>query len=103
MIRREMKNHASVLPDAWFFISLLIIAEAVTGTLVLLGGAWTQAGLIALIGFHVGQLAFGGVMWVWAPLMLVTLALLLRAERQAAPHDEGHGLGRGRVRLSGVR
>lgn len=39
---------------------------------------------MALIGFHVGQLAFGGVLWVWAPLMLVALALLLRAERQAS-------------------
>src|SRR5215208_790644 len=49
-----------VLPHVWFFISLLIIAEAVAGTLVLLGGVWTQAGLITLIGFHAGQLAFGG-------------------------------------------
>ena len=77
-----------VLPNQGFFISLLIIAEAAAGVLVLSGGRWTQAGLIALIGFHVGQLAFGGVMWVWAPLMLVTLVLLLRAERHAGP---GHG------------
>lgn len=74
-----------VLPHQDFFISLLIIAEAIAGVLVLIGGPWTRAGLIALIGFHVGQLAFGGVMWIWAPLMLVTLVLLLRAERQAGP------------------
>lgn len=73
-----------VLPHQVFFISLLILAEATAGLLVLAGGRWTQVGLIALIGFHIGQLAFGGVMWVWAPLMLVTLVLLLRAERQAA-------------------
>lgn len=72
-----------VLPHQGFFISLLIAGEAVAGVLLLVGGRWTQVGLMALIGFHVGQLAFGGVMWVWAPLMLVTLVLLLRAERQA--------------------
>jgi hypothetical protein len=77
-----------VLPHLGFFISLLIIAEATAGVLVLCGGRWTQAGLLALIGFHVGQLAFGGVLWTWAPLMLVTLLLLLRAERQAG---SGHG------------
>jgi hypothetical protein len=70
-----------VMPDQAFFISLLILFEAVAGVLVLSGGRWTQIGLIALIGFHVGQLAFGGVLWIWAPLMLVTLVLLLRAER----------------------
>lgn len=70
-----------VLPHQWFFIGLLIAGEAAAGVLVLLGGRWTQAGLIGLIGFHVGQLAFGGVLWVWAPVMLVTLGLLLRAER----------------------
>ena len=31
-----------------------------------------------------GQLAFGGVLWVWGPVMLLTLGLLLRAERRAA-------------------
>ncbi|MDP3892199.1 hypothetical protein [Nocardioides sp.] len=77
-----------VLPNQGVFISALIIAEAAAGVLVLRGGSWTQAGLIALIGFHVGQLAFGGVLWVWAPLMLVALVLLLRAERQAALDDE---------------
>ncbi|MGV1036346.1 MAG: hypothetical protein ACOYD0_04885 [Candidatus Nanopelagicales bacterium] len=47
---------------------------------------WTQAGLIGLVGFHLGQLAFGGVLWIWAPLMLVTLVLDLRAERHYS-HD----------------
>lgn len=72
-----------VLPNQGFFISLLIMAEATAGILVLCGGRWTQIGLLAFIGFHVGQLAFGGVLWIWAPLMLVTLTLLLRAERQS--------------------
>lgn len=70
-----------VLPNQGFFIALLIIFEATMGLLILRGARWTQAGLIGLIGFHLGQLAFGGVLWIWAPLMLVTLVLLLRAER----------------------
>lgn len=73
-----------VLPNQGFFISLLIIAEATAGVLVLSGGRWTKVGLSSLMAFHVGQLAFGGVLWVWAPIMLVTLWLLLRAERQSS-------------------
>ena len=48
----------------------------------------TRLGLASLMAFHVGQLAFGGVLWVWAPFMLVALGLLLRAERRAGdtPH-----------------
>ena len=72
-----------VLPNQGFFITLLIIAEATVGALILSGGRRTQVGLIALIGFHVGQLAFGGVLWIWAPVMLVALGLLLRAEQHA--------------------
>ena len=71
-----------VVPNLSFFITLLIVFEAIVGALVLSGGRRTQVGLVALMAFHVGQLAFGGVMWVWAPLMLVTFWLLLRAERQ---------------------
>jgi hypothetical protein len=72
-----------VVPHTAFFITILIVAEATSGALILSGGRRTQVGLIALIGFHVGQLAFGGVLWVWAPLMLVAFVLLLRAERRA--------------------
>lgn len=78
-----------VLPHQWFFIGLLIVGEAVAGVLVLSGGRWTRAGLVGLIAFHVGQLAFGGVLWVWAPLMLVALGLLLRAERNPPPSVTG--------------
>jgi hypothetical protein len=73
-----------VVPHQAFFITVLILAEATAGVLILSGGRRTQVGLIALIGFHVGQLAFGGVLWIWAPLMLITLVLLLRAERNAS-------------------
>jgi uncharacterized membrane protein len=84
-----------VVPHEALFIGLLILAEATAGVLVVCGGRWTQAGYVALIGFHLGQLAFGGVLWVWAPLMLVTLVLLLRAERRdAARHPAGSSTGR---------
>jgi hypothetical protein len=45
-----------VVPHLTFFILLLILAEAVAGALILSGGRRTQVGLMALIGFHVGQL-----------------------------------------------
>jgi uncharacterized membrane protein YphA (DoxX/SURF4 family) len=70
-----------VLPHQGVFIPLLIVFEATAGLLVLCGGRWTQVGLVGLICFHVGQLAFGGVLWPWAVVMLVALVLLLRAER----------------------
>lgn len=73
-----------VLPHQGVFIGLLIVFEATAGVLILSGGRRTQAGLLGLIGFHVGQLAFGGVLWPWALVMLVALVLLLRAERRPA-------------------
>lgn len=80
-----------VLPHQGIFIGLLILFEATVGVLVLSGGRWTQAGLVGLIGFHLGQLAFGGVLWAWAVVMLVALVLLLRAERHppGVPMDQG--------------
>lgn len=42
-------------------------------------------------------------MWVWVPLMLVTLVLLLLAERQAAPDDTAHHSAERHGRLHGVR
>jgi hypothetical protein len=74
-----------VLAHVNLFITVLIIFEATMGVLVLSGGRRTQVALIALIGFHVAQLAFGGVLWPWAAVMLTALVLLLRAERKAAP------------------
>lgn len=70
-----------VVPNQGSFIGLLIVAEATAGVLILSGGRRTQIGLMGLIGFHVGQLAFGGLLWIWSPLMLAAFTLLLRAER----------------------
>ena len=74
-----------VLPNQGLFITMLIIFEFTMGALILSGGRRTQVGLIGLIGFHVGQLAFGGVLWPWAIVMLTALVLLLRAERNPSP------------------
>jgi hypothetical protein len=82
-----------VVPHTELFISALIAAEATAGALVLGGGRWTQVGLVALIGFHLGQLAFGGVLWIWAPLMLVALVLMLRAVRRAEVVPEAWAMG----------
>jgi hypothetical protein len=71
-----------VAPNQVLFISVLIACELVAGVLVLFGGSWGQAGLVALIGFHLGQLFFGWFMWLWAVPMLVTFVLLFRAERR---------------------
>jgi len=90
-----------VLPLQNFFITILILAEAGAGVLLLMRAWWTRAGLVALICFHIGQLAFGGVMWLWAPLMLVTLILLLRAERHAGSYGARRSTKR-RARMVGV-
>ncbi len=74
-----------VLAHQTFFITLLIIFEATMGLLILSGGRRAQIGLLGLIGFHIGQLPFGGVLWPWAAVMLTALVLLLRAERRATP------------------
>jgi hypothetical protein len=82
-----------VLPHEAVFITALIVAEAAAGALVLSGGRRAQAGLVALIGFHLGQLPFGGVLWPWAAFMLTALVLLLRAERRAGRPGRVGGVG----------
>jgi hypothetical protein len=81
-----------VAPNLWFWISLLIAFEAIAGILVLSGGRRARIGLLALIGFHVGLLAFG---WfaAWAVPMILALGLLLHAEMEnARGHVEPPGL-----------
>lgn len=74
-----------VAPRQALFIGLLVVFEAVVGVLVVTGGRRTQAALAAIIGFHVGLLAFGWGFWAWAVPMLVACGLLLRAERRETP------------------
>jgi hypothetical protein len=81
---------AVVAPNQQLFIGLLVVFEAVAGTLILLGGRKTQVGLIAVIGFHVALLSFGWMFFIWSIPMLIALVLLLRAERSAfASRPEG--------------
>lgn len=82
---------AVVAPNQGLFIGLLVVFEAVAGTLILLGGRKTQVGLVAVIGFHVALLSFGWMFFIWSIPMLIALVLLLRAERSAlasAPEGE---------------
>jgi len=46
-----------VVSDTWESLVLLLLS----------GARWTEVGLIALTGFHIGQLAFGGVLRIGLP------------------------------------
>jgi hypothetical protein len=74
--------HSVVAPHQILFITLLIVFEAAAGALVLSGGSRAQAGLLGLIGMHIGLLGFGWIMTIWAAFMLPAFVLLLRAERR---------------------
>jgi hypothetical protein len=76
--------HAVVAPHQIPFITLLIIFEAAAGILVVSGGTRAQAGLLGLIGMHIGLLGFGWIFTIWAAIMLPTFVLLLQAERHWA-------------------
>lgn len=73
-----------VAPNQAVFIWLLVVFEAVVGTLVVSGGRRTRLGLVAIMGFHVALLAFGWFFYAWSLPMLAALTLLLRAEIAAA-------------------
>jgi len=62
-------------------VTMTLPGRATVGALILSGGRRTQVGLLGLIGFHIGQPAFGRAPWLWAIPMIVAPALLLRAER----------------------
>jgi hypothetical protein len=79
--------------DAWrtivpphhpLLIGLLVLFEAIIGVLILIGGRWTQLGLVGAIAFHLTLGLF--LSWFYtgyAAVMLVALVLLLRAELRA--------------------
>jgi hypothetical protein len=77
--------HAVVAPHQVLWIGLLILFEAAVGVLILSGGRRTQLGLLATIAFHVALCVMGWGVTLYALPMLLALALLLRAERRAAP------------------
>lgn len=70
-----------VVPNQYFFIGLLVVFEAAVGVLILGTGRLPRTGLWAALLMHVGLLAFGSIITIWSAFLLVTLALLLRAER----------------------
>ena len=78
---RLVAKASLVAPNTGVFIGLLIAGEATADILVLCGGRWMRAGLVLLIGFHVGLLFFGWWLWRYAVPMLGALVLLLQAER----------------------
>lgn len=72
----------AVVPENYaFFIGLLITFEAIVGILILSGGWPTRIGILCAIAFHVALgLFFSTFLTVYAVVMIVALALLLRAE-----------------------
>jgi hypothetical protein len=72
----------AVVPGNYaLWIGLLIAFEAVTGILILSGGWPTRIGLVAAMAFHVGLgVFFSWFLTYYAAVMLVGMALLLRAE-----------------------
>ena len=91
---------ALVAPNTGVFIGALILGEATAGILVLSGGRRLEAGLVLLLGFHVGLLFFGWWLWLYAVPMLGALTLLLRAERR---HQEDLAPPRPGVRRGSIR
>ncbi|BFU45601.1 hypothetical protein [Krasilnikovia sp. MM14-A1004] len=75
---------AVVAPHQHLFISLLIAFEVGVGVLMLSGDRWTRLGLVAAIGFHVGLMFFGWLYYPFSIAMIISFALLLRAERRHA-------------------
>jgi hypothetical protein len=81
--------HSLVAPHQGLFIGMLVVFEATVGVLVLTSRRRVQIGLIGIIAMHIGLLLFGWVLTVWAALMLVALALLLRAQRRWSSAPQG--------------
>lgn len=82
---------AVVAPNEVLFIGLLVVFEATVGVLALCGGRKTQLSYAGVIAFYSVLWLFGWFETVWGLLMIVPMALLLRAERRAeASEAAGH-------------
>jgi hypothetical protein len=79
-----------VVPNVGIFIPILIAFETFVGITVLMGRRWTQAALVAAIGFHVALMAFGVGFFIWSVPMIAALATLLRRELRAESGVEVH-------------
>lgn len=69
-----------VVPHHHLFIGILIAAEATAGLTVLVAGRVRQVALLALIAFNATLVVFGWGFAIWAVPLVVSLALLYRAE-----------------------
>jgi hypothetical protein len=78
-----------VLPNEWFFIGLLIVFEATTGALVLLGGRARDVALWALVAFFVAVVSFSPWYLLWSVPMVAALVLLWSVGRRRAPSYRG--------------
>lgn len=74
-----------VPPNHVVLIGLLAVFEATAGALIISGGRRTQFGYAAVIAFYLALWLFGWIEAVWCIIMLPAMALLLLAERRAAP------------------
>lgn len=79
---------AVVPANSVVLIGLLVLFEAVVGALILSGGRRTQLGYVAAIAFHLALWVFGWFELGYCLVMLPTLVMLLRAERQV-PRSAG--------------
>lgn len=84
--------HTLVMPNRYFWISLLIVFELALGIVVLLKGRLTQYAYLSAIGFHLALLSFGWGFFVWSIPMIVSLATLMRAEA-ARPSSSARAIG----------
>lgn len=76
-----------VVPNAGWFIGILIVFEAAAGLAVLVPGRVRRGALWALIAFTVTLLWFGWYYLPWALIGTTALALLLRADRRWRPGE----------------
>ena len=75
--------HSLVAPHQAFFIGLLVAFEATVGVLVLMGGRAAELGMAGILAMQACLLLFGWVLTILAGVMLVAVALLLRAQRRS--------------------
>ena len=76
---------ALVVPHETFFITLLVVFEATVGVLVLVGGRGRRVAFVLIAAFHVALLVFSPWYLAWSVPVVVTMVLLLKADRRWEP------------------
>ncbi|WP_211357389.1 hypothetical protein [Nocardioides rubriscoriae] len=80
-VRDSWRDVVMAAPVWW--ISLLLVGEALVGVLLLVGGRAARVGWAAAIAFHLLLLPFGWWAWVWAVPALGWLVLIAALELRA--------------------